>query len=176
MKTPASAQPIHTLLAGRAALLADIPATQKIGDQAAAELADLEANCDLNDVGALEKIARLQTKVDLCPRRIAAKEAAVAQHDAKIIAAVNTFAERDLNPRTHRLEQLAREKARQALRPHFPQADLLERHVGQSALVMELSGNTVSRTDNPFHGPEVYAQTAIKLWTRLDEIEAKLAA
>lgn len=135
----------------------------------------LACDGDLSQEKTLADMARANTLATLLPLRITAREAALNAADAALIETVSGFISGTCNPRARKLEAQALEVARKAMRPHISDPAALERAVYSSEHATAARFSTPSITSNPANGALRYAEVALAAWSKLDEIEAKLA-
>lgn len=165
---------LQAALAKRNNIESQIPGLQKLANDKAARLAELENSCDLSDEKALAEIGRLQALTVLLPRRMAAREAALFLANKELLDAANNFICKNHGPRVRELNIRAEAKVRKELAGHFAAIDL-DRMVSSAALVGEANTLGISSTDDPMGGPVVYVERILSLSSKADAFEKKLS-
>lgn len=176
MKSPET-QNLESSLSKQASLQADIAEIQRLSAESATQLATLETSCDLGDAGALGEVGRMQILVALLPRRLAAKEQALAGTEPEILKEVHNFIETTLAPKIRSLRQKAEGKMKTELQPIFPNAETLNAAIFSSALVsgLEKLANLVAIQAQPFDGVIKYARRTLDTWEQVKTFEAKIS-
>jgi len=169
-------QNIESALEKHASLRAEIEEIRRLSDDSTTRLAVLESTCDLGDAGALGEVGRTQILVALLPRRLAAKEQALAGTEPEILKEVHNFIETTLAPKIRNLRQKAEGKMKTELKPIFPNAETLNAAIFSSALIsgMEKLANLVTIQAQPFDGVIKYARRTLDAFEQAKTFEAKI--
>jgi len=176
MKSPET-QNLESALSKHASLQAEIADIQRLSADSTTRLAALENTCDLGDAGALGEVGRMQIMVALLPRRLAAKEQALAGTEPEILKEAHNIIETILAPKIRSLRQKTEGKIKTELGTYFSNPSTLSAAVSSSALIAGLDAlaNVATIQAQPFDGVIKYAWRTLDAWEQAKAFEAKIS-